>query len=149
MKIEFKNFRVKEGEPVDLKKWPTQTRPDYKSKEQYQEILDEHIRKLSAQQSLLYASNHYSLLVIFQALDAAGKDGAVKHVLSGINPEGCEVFSLSSRAPKSWNTIFSGARPAVCRSAAASAFLIAPITRKCWSCASIRKFSTMRGCRMN
>ncbi len=94
MKIEFKNFRVKEGEPVDLKKWPTQTRPDYESKEQYQEILDEHIRKLSAQQSLLYASNHYSLLVIFQALDAAGKDGAVKHVLSGINPEGCEVFSF-------------------------------------------------------
>jgi PPK2 family polyphosphate:nucleotide phosphotransferase len=94
MKIEFKHFRVKEGETVDLKKWPTQTKPDYESKEQYQEILAEHTQKLSAQQSLLYASNHYSLLVIFQALDAAGKDGAVEHVLSGINPQGCEVVSF-------------------------------------------------------
>jgi PPK2 family polyphosphate:nucleotide phosphotransferase len=94
MKINSKDFRVREGERVKLKKWPTRVKPCYKSKEQYQEILCEHIRKLSTQQSLLYASNDYSLLLIFQALDAAGKDGAIKHVMSGVNPQGCEVFSI-------------------------------------------------------
>jgi PPK2 family polyphosphate:nucleotide phosphotransferase len=85
---------VRTGEAVKLKKWPTQIIPIYKSKEQYQEILSEHIRKLSAQQYLLYASSRYSLLLIFQGMDAAGKDGAIKHVLTGINPQGCEVFSF-------------------------------------------------------
>ncbi|MHB8624782.1 MAG: ADP-polyphosphate phosphotransferase [Aggregatilineales bacterium] len=94
MHINSKDFRVTAGEKVKLKKWPTRIEPIYKSKEQYQEILSEHIQKLSAQQSLLYASNHYSLLLIFQGLDAAGKDGAIKHVMSGVNPQGCEVFSF-------------------------------------------------------
>jgi polyphosphate kinase 2 (PPK2 family) len=94
MKISSKNFEVKAGEKVKLKKWPTLIKPCYQSKEQYQELLSEHIRKLSEQQSLLYASNHYSLLLIFQAMDTAGKDGAIKHVMSGVNPQGCEVFSF-------------------------------------------------------
>jgi PPK2 family polyphosphate:nucleotide phosphotransferase len=94
MNINSKNFRVRAGEKVKLKKWPTRIKPSYKSKEQYQAILSEHIRKLSAQQSLLYASNHYSLLLVFQGMDAAGKDGAIKHVISGVNPQGCEVFSF-------------------------------------------------------
>jgi PPK2 family polyphosphate:nucleotide phosphotransferase len=100
MKINSKDFRVREGERVKLKKWPTRVKPCYKSKEQYQEILSEHIRKLSTQQSLLYASNDYSLLLIFQALDAAGKDGAIKHVMSGVNPQGCEVFSFKQPSPE-------------------------------------------------
>ena len=94
MNINSKNFRVRADEKVKLKKWPTREEPSYKSKEQYQEILVEHIQKLSALQSLLYASNRYSLLLIFQGMDAAGKDGAIKHVMSGVNPEGCEVFSF-------------------------------------------------------
>jgi PPK2 family polyphosphate:nucleotide phosphotransferase len=94
MKIESQKFRVREGAKVKLKKWPTQIRPFYKSKEHYQKILAEHIRELSKHQSLLYAQNRYAVLVIFQAMDAAGKDGAIKHVLSGINPQGCEVFSF-------------------------------------------------------
>ena len=94
MNINSKDFRVRADEKVKLKKWPTLVEPYYKSKEQYQEILGEHIRKLSAQQSLLYASNHYSLLLIFQGMDAAGKDGAIKHVMSGVNPQGCDVFSF-------------------------------------------------------
>ena len=57
-------------------------------------MLSEHIQKLSAQQNLLYASNQYSLLLIFQGMDAAGKDSAIKHVMSGVNPQGCEVFSF-------------------------------------------------------
>ena len=94
MKIESKKFRVREGEPVKLKKWPTKAKPFYKSKEAYKAILESHIKELSAQQSLLYADNRYALLLIFQAMDAAGKDGAIKHVMSGVNPQGCQVFSF-------------------------------------------------------
>jgi PPK2 family polyphosphate:nucleotide phosphotransferase len=66
----------------------------YKSKHQYHKMLDEHVAGLSAQQQLLYASNHCAVLLIFQAMDAAGKDGAIKHVMSGVNPQGCQVFSF-------------------------------------------------------
>jgi PPK2 family polyphosphate:nucleotide phosphotransferase len=94
MKIESKQFRVCEGEKVKLKKWPTKIKPFYKSKEDYKTILETHIQELSARQSLLYADNRHSLLLIFQAMDAAGKDGAIKHVMSGVNPQGCQVFSF-------------------------------------------------------
>jgi PPK2 family polyphosphate:nucleotide phosphotransferase len=94
MKIKFKDYRVREGDKVKLKEWPTTVKPVYKSKEQYQEILEEHVGQLSARQRLLYASNRYALLLIFQAMDAAGKDGAIRHVMSGVNPQGCQVFSF-------------------------------------------------------
>jgi PPK2 family polyphosphate:nucleotide phosphotransferase len=94
MKIKCEQFRVQEGEKVKLKKWPTKVKAFYESKEDYQEILEEHIEEMSAQQTLLYANNQYALLLIFQAMDAAGKDGAIKHVMSGVNPQGCEVFSF-------------------------------------------------------
>ncbi len=94
MKIHIKDFLVKEGKEVNLKKWPTRIQPFYDSKEEYKKILGEHIGQLSSLQSLLYAHNRYSLLLIFQAMDAAGKDGAIKHVMSGINPQGCQVFSF-------------------------------------------------------
>jgi len=96
MKIEPQRFRVREGEKVKLRKWPTRVKSFYKSKEHYQKILAEHTRALSRQQSLLYAQNQYAVLLIFQAMDAAGKDGAIKHVLSGVNPQGCEVFSFKN-----------------------------------------------------
>ena len=69
-------------------------KPFCKSKEQYEEVLAEHIHKLSSLQQLLYASNTYALLITFQGMDAAGKDGAIRHVMSGINPQGCQVFSF-------------------------------------------------------
>jgi PPK2 family polyphosphate:nucleotide phosphotransferase len=94
MKIEPQRFRVREGEKVNLKKWPTGVKSFYKSKEHYQKILAEHTRSLSRLQNLLYAQNQYAVLLIFQAMDAAGKDGAIKHVMSGVNPQGCEVFSF-------------------------------------------------------
>ncbi len=94
MNINSKSFRVRAGEKVKLKGWPTRKEPYYHSKEEYQQILFEHTQELSAQQNMLYASNRYSLLLIFQGMDAAGKDGAVKHVMSGINPQGCEVYSF-------------------------------------------------------
>ena len=94
MKINSKDFRVREGEEVKLKKWPTLVKPVYHSKEQYQALLAEQVSELSALQQLQYASNQYAVLLIFQAMDAAGKDGAIKHVMSGINPQGCQVFSF-------------------------------------------------------
>jgi PPK2 family polyphosphate:nucleotide phosphotransferase len=94
MKIDSKDFRVREGDKVNLKKWPTRVDPIYNSKEQYQKLLGEHVAELSSQQQLLYASNRHAVLLIFQAMDAAGKDGAIRHVMSGVNPQGCQVFSF-------------------------------------------------------
>ena len=94
MKIHTKDFRVHEGDQVHLKKWPTKVDSDYKSKEQYQKFLGEHVEHLSSQQQLLYATNRHAILLIFQAMDAAGKDGAIRHVMSGVNPQGCQVFSF-------------------------------------------------------
>src|SRR5262245_18391135 len=95
MKIPSIDFRVREGEKVTLKKWPTLVTPIYKSKEQYKQLLEEHVNQLSALQQLLYASNSYAVLLIFQAMDAAGKDGAIRHIMSGDNPQGCQVFSFN------------------------------------------------------
>ncbi|MGA2445174.1 MAG: ADP-polyphosphate phosphotransferase [Opitutaceae bacterium] len=94
MNINAKHFRVPVGKKVKLKQWPTWVKPFYQSKQQYARLLEEHVRELSRLQELLYAHSRYSLLVIFQAMDAAGKDGAIKHVMSGVNPQGCEVFSF-------------------------------------------------------
>ena len=94
MKIDPDDFRVKEGHTVALRNWPTKVKPVYKSKEHYHEILAAHVAQLSALQELLYAADRYAILLIFQAMDAAGKDGAIQHVMSGVNPQGCQVFSF-------------------------------------------------------
>ena len=94
MKISSKDFRVKPGEKVKLGTWPTIVKPFCKSKKRYQKMLAEHVEELASLQRMHYASNHYGLLLIFQAMDAAGKDGVIRHVMSGINPQGCEVFSF-------------------------------------------------------
>jgi len=87
-------YRVRPGKKVHLKKWPTRVKAPFKSKKQYRQQLEGHIRQMDTLQRLLYASNQYSLLLIFQAMDAAGKDGAIRHVMSGVNPQGCQVFSF-------------------------------------------------------
>ena len=94
MHLKSSDFRVREGEQVDLKKWPTRIDPVYASDDEYQELLQKHVKALSAQQELLYASDQYAVLLIFQAMDAAGKDGAIRHVMSGVNPQGCQVYSF-------------------------------------------------------
>jgi PPK2 family polyphosphate:nucleotide phosphotransferase len=99
MRILTKNFCVREGDEVDLKKTPTKVDPVYKSTEQYRKMLEKHIAQLSALQQLHYASNRYAVLLIFQAMDAAGKDGAIRHVMSGVNPQGCQVFSFKHPSP--------------------------------------------------
>jgi PPK2 family polyphosphate:nucleotide phosphotransferase len=99
MKIKSREFRVPLGESISLTKWPTRLKPFFKSKKEYQKTLEEHVTRLSAQQQLLYASNRHAILLIFQAMDAAGKDGAIRHVMSGVNPQGCQVFSFKHPSP--------------------------------------------------
>jgi PPK2 family polyphosphate:nucleotide phosphotransferase len=99
MKIRSKDFRVTAGVGVDLKKWPTDMKPLCTSKKHYKARLEKHVAHLSAQQELLFASNRHAMLLIFQAMDAAGKDGAIKHVMSGVNPQGCQVFSFKHPSP--------------------------------------------------
>jgi PPK2 family polyphosphate:nucleotide phosphotransferase len=93
VKINSNDFLVKEGATVALDKWPTRVVPMYKSKGQYQKLLSAHVSQLSSLQQLLYASNKHAILLVFQAMDAAGKDGVISHVMSGVNPQGCQVFS--------------------------------------------------------
>jgi polyphosphate kinase 2 (PPK2 family) len=94
VKINSNDYQVREKADVKLRKWPTKVRPVYDSAKHYQQLLSEHVAKLSALQQLHYASNRHALLLIFQAMDAAGKDGAIRHVMSGVNPQGCQVFSF-------------------------------------------------------
>jgi PPK2 family polyphosphate:nucleotide phosphotransferase len=95
MKIKSADFRVPPGDAVDLAKWPTRVKPAYKSKKAYRKRLEEQVEELSALQRLLYATDRHAVLLIFQAMDAAGKDGAIRHVMSGVNPQGCQVFSFA------------------------------------------------------
>ena len=94
MKATSARFRVSEGSSAKLKGWRTSVEPLYRSKKEYQGLLADHVSELSRLQRLLYASGQYALLLIFQAMDAAGKDGAIAHVMSGVNPQGCQVFSF-------------------------------------------------------
>ena len=99
MKINAKDFVVSPGEKVDLKNRPTTVNPFYDSKDQYRELIEKHVQELRKLQQIHYASDRFAVLLIFQAMDAAGKDGAIKHVMSGVNPQGCQVFSFKHPGP--------------------------------------------------
>jgi PPK2 family polyphosphate:nucleotide phosphotransferase len=94
MKIDSEKFRVRADDAIKLNDLPTRIAPFYDSKKKYSAILQQHVSELSDLQQLLYGSNRYALLLIFQGMDAAGKDGAIRHVMSGINPQGCDVTSF-------------------------------------------------------
>ncbi len=93
-KIDPSEHRVRPGETLDLAKRPTRVKPVYDSKKAYKKMLERRVDELSDLQRMHYASNRHALLLIFQAMDAAGKDGAIRHVMSGVNPQGCQVFSF-------------------------------------------------------
>jgi PPK2 family polyphosphate:nucleotide phosphotransferase len=92
--VHAEHFRVAPGDRLALADRATRIAPLYRSKKHYESLLRDHVKELSQLQSLLYASNSHALLLIFQAMDAAGKDGAIKHVMSGVNPQGCQVYSF-------------------------------------------------------
>jgi PPK2 family polyphosphate:nucleotide phosphotransferase len=88
------DFRAEPGKRIDVTEWPTATEPVYQSAAEYKQLLHAHLRQIRSLQARLYASGQYSLLLILQAMDSAGKDGIIKHVMSGVNPQGCQVFSF-------------------------------------------------------
>jgi PPK2 family polyphosphate:nucleotide phosphotransferase len=94
MKIRSKDFRVREEKTVNLKNWPTRVNPYYTSKADYKRLLGERAQLLKSLQERLYASSRFAVLIIFQGMDASGKDSAIEHVMSGVNPQGCQVFSF-------------------------------------------------------
>ena len=131
MTIDSKTYRAPPGKKVDLSKWPTTISPYCKSNKQYKELLHQHMEKLSALQQLHYASHRYAFLLIFQGMDGAGKDGAIRHVMSGAIRRAARSSVSNNRARKNSNMIFSGALRAAFPSADASASSIVPITRRC------------------
>ena len=94
MRFDDEAFRIPDGEKVNLAKIPTRIDPVYSSKQQYKKMLADHVLQLSKLQQVHYADNRYAFMLIFQAMDAAGKDGVIRHVMSGVNPQGCQVFSF-------------------------------------------------------
>jgi PPK2 family polyphosphate:nucleotide phosphotransferase len=100
VKINSDDFRAVPGKKVKLADWPTLVKPFFKTKDEYKELLDNRVEELSSLQRLHYASNRYALLLIFQGIDAAGKDGAIRHVMSGVDPQGCQVSSFKQPSPE-------------------------------------------------
>src|ERR1700741_4357406 len=94
MRIRSRDYRALPQKTIKLEDWPTSVPPYFKSKQDYHSILDKHLEELQSLQNLLYAEDRHALLLIFQAMDAAGKDSAIKHVMSGLNPQGTEVTSF-------------------------------------------------------
>ena len=94
MALRTDDFRVPERRTVQLAEWPTRVADVYTSKQDYARRLAAQVAQLSELQQRQYASNTYAVLLIFQAMDAAGKDGIIQHVMSGVNPQGCQVFSF-------------------------------------------------------
>jgi PPK2 family polyphosphate:nucleotide phosphotransferase len=95
----IKPYRVEDGKHFRLKDHDPAHTAGVDSKEEAKQLLEEGVAKLAELQDKLYAEDHWALLLIFQAMDAAGKDGAIKHVMSGVNPQGCQVYSF--KAPSS------------------------------------------------
>ncbi len=100
MKFDLDAIRIQPGKKPNLVKRPTRIEPVYSSKEEYHELMTQHVSQLSNLQQILYADNRYSVLLIFQAMDAAGKDSAIRHVMSGVNPQGCQVYSFKHPSPR-------------------------------------------------
>ncbi len=98
--MKHSDYIVRPGRKISLKDFDPDDHGEFKNKEEAAEKLSKDIAKLSELQDIFYAADTYSLLIIFQAMDAAGKDGAIKHVMSGVNPQGCQVASFKSPSAK-------------------------------------------------
>ncbi len=105
MKHSIDKFKVINGNKFSLKDFDTGDTAWYK-KEEADEVLEKLIKQTSAMQDELYAARQYSLLIIFQAMDAAGKDSAIEHTMSGLNPQGCQVFSFKQPSSEEYQHDF-------------------------------------------
>ena len=141
-------FRVNPGSNVNLAKdFDPAFKARVKKKKDGVELLKDGIELLSQYQARLAAEDTYGVLVVLQALDAAGKDGTIRHVMSGVNPQGVRVesFKVPSRA-SSIRTSYAATRNG-CRCGARSPSSTGPTTRKCWSCVCIPRTSCARSSR--
>src|SRR5919199_833771 len=91
-----RRYRITDGSSFSLKKADPSETPGFRSKEKAAEVLRSDIETLSELQEKLYAADRWAVLLIFQAMDAAGKDSTIKHVMSGVNPAGCQVYSFKA-----------------------------------------------------
>jgi PPK2 family polyphosphate:nucleotide phosphotransferase len=95
MSPRVERFKVEPGTSVELSKLPTRVEPIYDSKKHYRGLLKDRVKELSKLQTKLYAADTHAVLLIFQAMDTGGKDSCIRHVMSGVNPQGCQVYSFS------------------------------------------------------
>ncbi len=101
--MDIKEFRRCEGKGLDLSKIDPGYSANFKSKEEARDKLEENIKKMIKLQEKLYAADSYAILAIFQAMDTAGKDGAIRHVMSGLNPQGTQVYSFKQPSSEELN----------------------------------------------
>jgi|SRR5262250_1959214 len=132
-----KPYRISDGDKFRLKYFDPEDTGDFRSEEHASELLKKGISRLADLQDKLYAQDNWAVLIILQAIDAAGKDGIVKHVMSGLNPQGARFIRLTRLPWKNWITIISGVPRAAYRSGAASASSIVRMKRYWW-CGCIR-----------
>ena len=131
-----KKFRLKDHDPS----WAGDKDVPKKERKAFAvESLSQNVDALAKAQELLYAADSHAILLVFQAMDAAGKDSTIKHVMSGVNPQGCQVVSFKQSCRRNSTTISCGAAPNTCPSAGASGSSTVPTTRRSWSCACIRR----------
>ena len=124
-------FRLKDIDPDDTLDLTSEDKPQAK------EALATGIEVLAELQDMLYAQDNWAVLLIFQAMDAAGKDGAIKHVMSGVNPQGCQVFSFKRPQRRARPRLFVALHKMSARAGGALAFSIAATTRRLWWCGCI------------
>ena len=134
-------YVVTKGKRFSLKDCDTDPRGWKMSKEEMEEALQKGVVRLGELQERLYAQDQWGVLLIFQAMDAAGKDGAIKHVMSGVNPQGCQVYSFKTPSPEELDHDFLWRTSRAPPSAAASASSTARTTRRCWWSGSTRSSS--------
>lgn len=99
-KIKYSQFAYRGDKKFSIKDAPTKIDALYDSKKKYKELLEEYREEINERQNMMYAHNRYGLLLVFQAMDAAGKDGTIRHVLTGVNPHGLQIFSFKKPSSK-------------------------------------------------
>ena len=101
-----KPYRIESGKGFRLKDFDPESTGHFRSRDHAQEMLNRGIEEMAELQDKLYAQDVWAVLLIFQAMDAAGKDGAIKHVMSGVNPQGCQVYSFKAPSSEELNHDF-------------------------------------------
>jgi PPK2 family polyphosphate:nucleotide phosphotransferase len=106
MKIKAADFQVRPGQKVDLDRRPTDIAPLYKDKDEYKDLLEDNAEELDDLQRLLHSSGKHALLLIFQGMDASGKDGIIRSVMNRVDPQGCMVYSFKKPSLEEWKHDF-------------------------------------------